>query len=178
MEHLREYQDYLLAYRLRTLIGGALRPRTAPLELAAYARARLERQELARALLGSGEYRERMRRVDELTDRLNFGFWTNPNETVTVLRRVIEAGGCRAVESEEAFAEELFTRLERERLSLRTQRLVARYYLGLLRASAAYLDPEIFTRLRAEIDPLREELPIFVLFAEGLADCGGRTRSE
>ena len=163
MEHLLEYQDYLLAYRLRALIGGKLRPEAKPLSLKSYAQKRLERQRLAQELLGTGDYHTLMRRVDDLTAELSFGFWHNPNETVQVLRRVIERGGCRALESEEAFGEELFTRLEREQLSAGEQALVAKYYLGLFRASAAYLDAEVFTRLRAEVEPLRAQLPLFVL---------------
>ena len=167
VEHLLEYQDYLLAYRLRALIGGRLRPITKPFALNEYATRRLERQALARELLGTSNYHMRMRRVDELTAELNFGFWHNPNETVHVLRHVIEQGGCRALESEDAFTEELLTRREREGLSLREQRLIARYYLGLFRASAAYLDAEVFTRLRGEVEPLREQMPLFALPSTG-----------
>jgi len=163
VEHLLEYQDYLLAYRLRALVGGRLRPAGKPFELAEYATRRLERQALARELLGTNDYHTRMRRVDELTGELNFGFWHNPNETVKVLRHVIEQGGCRALESEDTFIDELLTRREREGLSHREQRLVARYYLGLFRASAAYLDAEVFTRLRGEVEPLREQMPLFAL---------------
>lgn len=163
VEHLLEYQDYLLAYRLRSLVGGKLRPLAQPLSLGEYAQKRLERQALARELLGTGDYHARMRRVDELTIELSFGLWHNPNETVLIFRQVVERGGCRALESETAFVEELLTRLERERLSADQQALVARYYLGLFRASAAYLDAEVFTRLRDEVEPLREQLPLFVL---------------
>ena len=163
VEHLLEYQDYLLAYRLRALVGGPLRPQRMQLSLAEYAAKRLERQRLAKELLGTGEYQTRMRQVDAFTDELNFGFWHNPNETVKVLKHVIEQGGCKALESEADFISELLTRLEREKLSDDEQTLVACYYLGLFRASAAYLDAEVFTRLRGEIEPLRDELPVFVL---------------
>lgn len=163
MEHLLEYQDYLLAYRLRALIGGNLRPQGKPFSLSEYALKRLERQTLAKELLGSGEYRSRMRRVDELTRELSFGLWHNPSETVLVLCEVIQQGGCRALESSEAFVAELLTRRERDDLNWSEQMLVANYYLGLFRASAAYLDAEVFTRLRGEVEPLRSRLPLFVL---------------
>ena len=166
MEHLLEYQDYLLAYRLRARVGAALRPRGRELRLAEYAAKRLERQRLARELLAADDYRAGMRRVEALTDEINFGFWHNPNETVMVLRKVIEAGGSPALEDERGFAEELLTRRERARLGAEGAATVARYYLGLLRASAAYLDPEVFTRLRGEIEPLRERLPLFVELGE------------
>jgi len=161
-EPLLEYQDYLLAYRLRALIGGALRPRGRELRLAEYAAKRLERQRLARQLLGDPGYRATMRVVDDLTDELNFGFWHNPSETVVVLRKVVDAGGARALEDEDGFAEELLTRRERALLGAEGTRAVARYYLGLVRASAAYLDPETFTRLRAQVEPSRASMPVFV----------------
>jgi hypothetical protein len=162
VEHLREYQDYLLAYRLRARVGGALRPAARELALAEYAALRIERQGLARALLGEADYREGLRRVDALTDRLNFGFWHNPAETAGVLRKIAAAGGCRALESERAFAEELLTRAERARLGDADAERLAAYYLGLLRASAAWLDPAIFTRLRDELDARRDALPLFL----------------
>ena len=166
VEHLREYQDYVLAHRLRVLVGGALEPPVAMLSLAAYARKRLERQALARELLGSGAYQTKMRRVDVLTDETNFGFWQNPNETVVVLKKIIGAGGSQAVESEDGFVAALLTHEELARIGHDAAQRVARYYLGLLRASAAYLDPEVFTRLRSDIDPLRDEIPIFVPVGE------------
>jgi hypothetical protein len=162
VEHLREYQDYLLAYRLRARVGGALRPAARELSLAEYAGLRLERQRLARELLGDADYRVGLRRVDALTDQLNFGFWHNPSETAGVLRKVAAAGGCTALESEGAFAAELLTRSERARLGDEGARRLAGYYLGLLRASAAWLDPAIFTRLRDELDARRDDLPLFV----------------
>lgn len=161
-EPLLEYQDYLLAYRLRARIGGALRPRGRELRLAEYAAKRLERQRLARELLRDPGYRATMRVVDALTDELNFGFWHNPSETVVVLRKIADAGGSRALEDADGFAEELLTRRERTVLGANGVRVVASYYLGLVRASAAYLDPETFTRLRAEVEPARASMPVFV----------------
>jgi hypothetical protein len=166
VEHLREYQDYLLAYRLRVLIGGRLNPKTKVLNLSEYAQKRLERQELAKRLLATPNYHQQLRHVEDLTDAINFGFWHNPGETIQVLKRVIEQGGCKALESSGAFTEALLTRREKETLSSSEQDLVARYYLGLFRASAAYLDAEVFTRLRGELEPLREMLPVFVLPGE------------
>lgn len=152
----------MLAYRLRLLVGGKTRPLTSFLSLRAYAEVRLERQSLAESVFGSPDYREPLGRIDALTERLNFGFWHNPSETSAFLRRVIEAGGCEALSSPEAFVGALLTRREREEIGEAARR-VATYYLGLLRASASYLDAETFTRLRAELEPLRESLPVFVL---------------
>jgi hypothetical protein len=163
VEHLREYQDYLLAYRLRALVGGSLRPQAKELTLPEYARLRTERQNLAKGMLAKANYHQDMQQVEKLTDKLNFGFWHNPSETVRVFKRVIEMGGCKALESSQAFVDELLTRLEKETLEPKQKELIARYYLGLFRASAAYLDAEVFTRLRGEVDPLREQLPVFVL---------------
>lgn len=161
-EALLEYQDYLLAYRLRARIGGSLRPPGRELRLGEYAERRLERQRLARELLREPDYRATMRVVDALTDELNFGFWHNPAETVGVLRKVADAGGARALEDEDGFADELLTRRERRVLGAQGVRTVARYYLGLVRASAAYVDPATFTRLRAEVERSRASMPLFV----------------
>jgi hypothetical protein len=162
VEYLREFQDYLLAHRLRVFIGGKLNPKSKPLSLAKYAQKRLERQELAKDLL-KGDYREQLRKVDALTDELNFGFWQNPNESIMVLKSVIQQGGCLALESKEAFIDSLLTKLERQQLSSEQETLIASYYLGLFQASAAYLDAEVFTRLRSEVDVLRDSMPIFML---------------
>ena len=170
MEYLLEYQDYVLAYRLRAVVGGKTRPLGGYLSLADYAGLRLERQALAKGLLKNSDYRIQLRQVEALTDRLNFGFWHNPSETVGFLKRVIEQGGCAALESPEAFVKELLTRRERAELSPEDTLCVARYYPGLLRASASYLDAEVFTRLRAELEPLREQLPFFVLPKEGITE--------
>ena len=166
MEHLLEYQDYLLAHRLRTLLGGRARPEPL-LALPGYAAKRLERQRLARDLLGSPDYRSALRRVEALTDELNFGFWHNPSETVAFLTRLGDASpaGRRALESPEAFVRELLSDEERAGLGGGEALLLGRYYLGLLRSSAAYLDAEVFTRLRAELEPLRERLPLVLLSA-------------
>ena len=163
MEHLLEYQDYVLAYRLRALVGGKSRPLKGYLSLNEYARKRIERQALAKSILGSSDYRDSLRKVEALTEETNFGFWHNPGESVDFLKKMIEQGGCRALESDEQFVEELLTPRERGELTSAQRRLVATYYLGLLRASASYLDAEVFTRLRGEVEPLRDKMPVFVL---------------
>ena len=162
MEHLREYQDYLLAYRLRALIGGRLRPAAAPLSVAGYASRRLQRQALARAVASSGDYRSALRQVERLTDELSFGIWHSPNETTALLRHVVAAGGCAALESEAAFASELLTPGERRRAGPEATALLASYYLGLVRASAVDLDAAAFDRLRGALDQVRERLPLVV----------------
>lgn len=169
MEHLREYQDYLLAYRLRALIGGRSRPRGAPLSLSAYAAKRLRRQALAREVTSSGDYRAALRDVDALTDELAFGFWHNPAETVAMLTHVVAAGGCVALEGEAAFAAALLTPRERARAGPAGCAALARYYLGLVRASAAYLDAETFDRLRGALDGAREHLPLVVVDGDPVA---------
>ncbi len=170
MEEVREYQDYVLAYRLRAVIGGKLRPARQELSLAEYAKKRLERQKLAKSLIGQSDYHITLRSIDHLTEELNFGFWHNPNESLKVLRIVIEQGGCRTLESAEGFLQDLLTRREREQLSAAEQKQVCDYYLGLFRASAAYLDAEVFTRLRAEVEVLRDSLPVFVPLSPSATD--------
>ncbi len=160
-EHLLEYQDHVLAYRLRALVGGRLRPSGGPLSLGRYATERLRRQALAREVVGRGDYREALRELERISDALSFGFWHDPGETVAMLRAVVEVGGCAALEGPEAFVEALLTPLERARAGSDGVRL-ARYYLGLVRASAAYQDAEVFTRLRDEIERERVRLPLIV----------------
>lgn len=160
-EYLLEYQDHVLAWRLRALVGGRLRPRGGPLPLPAYAERRLRRQALAREVVGRGDYRGAMRELERLSDELCFGFWHDPGETVAMLRAAVEAGGCPALESPERFVDALLTPLERARAGADERRLAA-YYLGLVRASAAYQDPEVFTRLRDEVERERARLPLVV----------------
>ena len=169
VEHLREYQDYVLAYRLRALVGGRLRPTGALLSLPAYAARRLRRQALAREVTVSGDYRAALRDVERLTDELNFGFWHNPGETVAVLTAVIAAGGCPALESEAAFVDGLMTPRERARAGADGCAVLGRYYLGLVRASAAYLDAEVFDRLRGSLDALRALVPLVVVDGDVVA---------
>ncbi len=168
-EHLREFQDYLLAYRLRAIVGGPARPKIGYLSLSEYAQRRLERESLARQVLQQADYHTMMRKVDELTNEINFGFWHNPSETVDFLRITINQGGCPALESSEKFIEELLTTKERNSLTKNEQQQIADYYLGLLRASSAYLDPIVFTRLRDEVELLGENLPIFIVDTQSVA---------
>ena len=53
-ELLREYQEYVLAYRLRRAVGGRVTPPGEQLRLHEYAALRLERQDLARSLVRRG----------------------------------------------------------------------------------------------------------------------------
>ena len=162
MEHLREFQDYLLAYRLRAVIGGQARPRGAPLALAAYAARRVRRQALAREVATTAEYHASLREVERLSDELNFGLWHDPIETNALLRHVVAAGGCPALESEAAFVAALLTPSERRRAGPAATGRLARYYLGLVRSAAAYLDAEVFDRLRGGLDAERAHLPLVV----------------
>ncbi len=49
LEHRKEYKDYVIAFRVRRLMGGKLTPKRF-LTLSAYAKQRLARQKLAREL--------------------------------------------------------------------------------------------------------------------------------
>lgn len=174
MEHLLEYQDYVLAYRLRAVLGGAVRPRGPLLGLPAYAARRLRRQRLAREVTASGDYRRSLREVERLTDELNFGLWHNPSETLALLGHVVRSGGCRALESEAAFASDLLTPLERRRAGPVGAERLAAYYLALVRASASYLDAAAFDRLRGALDAQRLHVPLVVVDAAEGARGHGR----
>lgn len=160
-EHLLEYQDHVLAYRLRALVGGRLRPRGPLLTLPEYAALRLRRQRLARDVVARRDYHAGLREIEDLTERLCFGFWHDPSETVAMLRGVAEVGGCGALDGTDGFLAALLTARERARAGADGARL-AGYYLGLVRASAAYLDAETFTRLRDDVERERRRLPMVV----------------
>jgi hypothetical protein len=158
--HLLEYQDYVLAYRLRALVGGKTRPLTGHLSLAAYARLRLERQALAKDVLKAAITGGELRQVEALTEALNFGFGITRDHRIFKARH--RTGRVGALESSGAFVEALLTRRERAELTPAHADLVAVYYLGLLRRRRRTRRRDLFP-IRADLDPLREQLPFFVL---------------
>lgn len=90
---LLEYQGYVLAYRLRTAVGGRVTPPGSLLALPEYAARRLRRQDLAGHLIREGLAPGRMRDLDALTDELMFGFWLNPAQVAEFLRAALRQGG-------------------------------------------------------------------------------------
>lgn len=156
-ELLREYQGYVLAYRLRRAVGGRVAPPGEQLQLSEYAALRLERQELARRLIGPGLDRPDLRQLDALTDTLMFGFWLNPAEVAAFLRAAILEGGHPALGGADAFSG-LLSAAERARLGEAGVRQVCEHHLACLTLAAPMLDPDMlgaaWQRIEATQPPL------------------------
>jgi hypothetical protein len=157
----REYQDYVIAHRVRSLLGARLRPR-AFLSLAQYAAKRLERQRLAREVVTVKPLTaERLSRVDDITDELCFGMWRNPREINDFLLAVWRMGGHAIFEHESEFVAQVLTPSERARLPEGGLE-VARFYNACLRVGAAALNPEEMEFAASRVEELAGRLPIFV----------------
>ncbi|MFC6661908.1 hypothetical protein [Deinococcus multiflagellatus] len=156
-EMLREYQEYVLAYRLRRAVGGRVTPQGEQLSLAGYAALRLERQDLARRLVREGLDPGRMRRLDALSDQLMFGFWLNPSEVAAFLRAAIREGGHPALGHPAAFAA-LLTPAERARLGEVGVAQVCAHHLACFALAAPMMDPDglqaAWQRIEATRPPL------------------------
>ncbi|SMB91745.1 hypothetical protein [Deinococcus hopiensis] len=154
---LLEYQGYVLAYRLRTAVGGRVTPPGSLLALPEYAARRLRRQDLAGHLIREGLAPGRMRDLDALTDELMFGFWLNPAQVAEFLRAALRQGGHPALGSLEAFAA-LLTPAERARLGEVGVRQVCVHHLTCLSLAAPLLDPDalgrVWERVEATTPPL------------------------
>lgn len=155
---LREYQDYVLAYRLRHALGGRVAPPHALLAVSTYAAKRLERQALARALVRKDRPRGTFRDLDRLTDELAFGFWYNPTQVADFLTAAVREGGHAALGSPLAFAA-LFTTAEHERLAGQAERVCV-HYLTCLSLAAPGIDPVSLDRIYSLIEAY--EVPIFI----------------
>lgn len=84
MDPYREYQDYVVAHRLRVALG---QPPGRLLHLSEYARLRLRRSELVRKLVSRQGDPYLLAQIEQLTEELNYGFWSNPGMMKTFLRR-------------------------------------------------------------------------------------------
>ena len=160
-ELAREYQEYVIAHRTRTVIGGRLEPK-AFLSLPEYAQKRLERQKLAREIVTVKPFRpERLRAVDDLTDELCFGMWRNPREVNDFLRAAWRSGGHTILESEQAFVDVLLEPEERGRCPDGGLE-VARFHHACLKMAAAWLNPEEMELAAGRVEDMARDLPLFL----------------
>ena len=160
-ELAREYQDYVIAHRVRTLIGGKLEPKPL-LALAEYASTRLERQRIAREIVTVKPLTaERLQRLDRLTDELCFGMWRNPREINDFLRAAWRAGGHPVFESDGEFAGRVLSDSERSRLP-EAGLEVARYYRSCLSLGAAALNPDEMEFAASRVDDLAARVPLYL----------------
>jgi hypothetical protein len=158
-ELLLEFQHYVLAYRLRRALGGALTPKTPQLTLGEYGLARNERQALARQMISRGCPPGTLARLDALTDKLHFGFWHNPSQVAEFVRAAIREGGHPALEHPWAFAA-LLSSAERLRLGEPGVSQVIRHYYACLALAAIYTNPHGMDAAWARIEA--EPVPLFV----------------
>jgi hypothetical protein len=157
-----EYQEYVLAHRVRSLLGGRLEPSVALLSLNAYATRRIERQRAARELITVKPLTpQRLAALDALTDELCFGHWRNPREINDFLLRAWRMGGHVVLESESEFAAQVLTPTERERLPQRGLE-VARFFHACLRVGAAALNPDEMEVAVNRVERMAAGLPVFL----------------
>lgn len=156
-ELLLEYQHYIVAYRLRRTLGGALMPGGPQLSLGEYGLARNQRQALARQMISRACPPGTLRRLDAMTDTLMFGFWHNPAQVADFIRAAIRQGGHPALEQPAVFAD-LLSGPERVRLGQAGVDRVIRHYYACLALAALYTNPhgidEAWARIEAEPVPL------------------------
>lgn len=160
-ELAREYQDDVIAHRVRKLLGGKLEP-SAFLSLPQYATRRLERQGLAREIVTVKPLTpERLRAVDRLTDELCFGMWRNPREINDFLSAALRAGGHPIFEFEALFAALVLEENERARLPERGLE-IARLYRACLALGAAMLNIDEMELAAERVDELSNNIPLYL----------------
>ncbi|WP_297853557.1 hypothetical protein [Meiothermus sp.] len=155
MDPFREYQDYVMAHRLREALDfypGRL------YSLSEYATLRLRRSELVRKLVGRQGDPALLSRIEQITDDINYGFWSNPGLLRSFLRRLSPVQ-YPVLCSPEAFETLLSST---ERLRLKKPGLAGRYYLGWLRLPDLLEDPLVFGQAMLEQEHLAEELGLFL----------------
>ena len=161
LELQKEYQDYVIAWRVRKLLGAKLEP-TVFLPLARYAKKRLERQRLARELVTVKPFAlENLSRVDDFTNQLCFGMWRNPREINDFLSAVWRRGGHAIFEHPSEFAAQILTETERARLPERGIEIAA-FYMACLQVGAAAFNPDEMGVAVERVERLAAELPIFI----------------
>ncbi|RMH54488.1 MAG: hypothetical protein D6684_09620 [Deinococcus-Thermus bacterium] len=155
MDPFREYQDYVMAHRLRVALDffpGQL------YTLSEYATLRLRRSELLQKLVRCQGDSALLSRIEQISDQINYGFWSNPGVLSAFLKRLHPAPP-PLLQSPEGF-EELLTPNERRRLA--EPGLAGRYYLGWLRLPALLDEPLRFELARQEQEVLAERLGLFL----------------
>jgi hypothetical protein len=161
LEHQKEYQDYVIAFRVRRLLGARLAPKPF-LTLSAYATKRLARQKLARELITLKPLTlDRLAGVDALTNELCFGMWRNPREINDFLSAVWRLGGNTIFEFETEFVAQILTPSERQRLPEQGLE-IARFYNACLRVGAAAMNPEEMDFAAERVLQLSKVLPVFI----------------
>jgi hypothetical protein len=155
MDPYREYQDYVMAFRLREALGyppGKCYP------LNAYATLRLRRSELVRKLVAVQGDPALLSRIEQITEDLNYGFWSNPGVLKGFLRRLAPIH-YPILEDIHIF-EALLTSGERSRLP--EPGAAGAYYLGWLELPNLVSDPVAFEEALHRQKLKGEELGLFI----------------
>jgi len=155
MDPYREYQDYAMAYRLREALGqspGKLYP------LREYATLRLRRSELVRKLVARQGDPALLSRIEQITEDLAYGFWSNPGVLKSFLRR-LSPELYMVLHTPEGF-ESLLTFSEQARLS--EPGMAGRYYLGWLRLPSVVNHPVLFEQAMREQEALGDRMGLFL----------------
>lgn len=126
--------------------------------LSEYATLRLRRSELVRKLVGRQGDPALLSRIEQITDDLNYGFWSNPGSLKAFLKR-LPPQHYPVLCSPECF-ETLLS--PTEQLRLKEPGLAGRYYLGWLRLPALLEAPQVFAQAMLEQERLAEELGLFL----------------
>ncbi len=155
VDPFREYQDYVMAHRLREALD--FYPGRLYL-LSEYATLRLRRSELVRKLVGRQGDPALLSRIEQISDDINYGFWSNPGSLKAFLKRLSPVQ-YPVLASPEGF-ETLLSNTER--LRLKEPGLAGQYYLGWLRLPALVEEPVVFEQAMHEQENLAEQLGLFL----------------
>lgn len=155
MDPYREFQDYVIAYRLREALGYSPGKLYA---LSEYATLRLRRSELLRKLVARQGDPALLSRIEQITEDLSYGFWSNPGVLKNFIRRLSPAM-YPVLDSPMGF-ETLLTQSEIARLP--QPGTAGQYYLGWLRLPALVNDPLAFEQAMYEQEVLADRLGLFI----------------
>lgn len=123
-----------------------------------YATLRLRRSELMRKLVGRRGDPAILSRIEQISDELNYGFWSNLGILKAFLRRLSSAQ-YPALASPEGLETLLSSS---EKLRLRAPGLAGQYYLGWLNLPTLLEEPLIFEQAMREQENLAEQLGLFL----------------
>lgn len=154
MDPYREYQDYVIAHRLRVVLGYV--PGKC-YSLPEYAALRLRRGELVRKLVARQGDSALLSRIEQITEDLSYGFWSNPSVLKGFMRRLSPVV-CPVLESPQTF-ETLLTPNELTRLE---PGLAGQYYLGWFRLPGLLNEPVAFEEALRQQEALSERLGLFL----------------
>lgn len=151
----REYQDYVVAYRLKEELGqipGKL------YSLSEYAALRLRRSEFVRKLVARQGDPPLLAQIEALSEDLCYGFWSNPGTLKNFLKR-LPSVAYPVLESPAEF-EKLLSSSEFRRMS--EPGLAGRYYLGWLRLPHLVMEPIAFEQAMREQEAMGERMGLFL----------------